>query len=397
MTYDYFAINFTSVVGFFFLLIFLYANASLEAKIKRIFYVLILLEFVEAVTYSLELWTTTFENLSPLRLWLSAIGYAVRPYIFCLMLMLAMRNKGEKRLSKVIYIPAIINTLTAFSVFFTDIVYSYTLDNQFVRGPLGYITYIVVILYLIVLMVVVVQNHTDHSKLEIMIIFAISVLLFCSMAIEAVYAIRTINRTSIIMATIFYYMFFQTQIHKAAIIKEQGIRRQLEHSNKIDGNTGLLNKQAFNSAAQELLSENLSSVGVLFVDLDHLKELNDTLGHAMGDIAIADTAKVLQTVFRKTDLIGRFGGDEFYVLLPNIPLSRLQVCLQELLRNMQRTYSVQNTSVNVSASIGAVYTENPSRQDFDKLVHMADEALYEAKAAGRNRVVIREQKKIEKI
>ena len=117
----------------------------------------------------------------------------------------------------------------------------------------------------------------------------------------------------------------------------------------------------------------------------------------MGDIAIADTAKVLQTVFRKTDLIGRFGGDEFYVLLPNIPLSRLQVCLQELLRNMQRTYSVQNTSVNVSASIGAVYTENPSRQDFDKLVHMADEALYEAKAAGRNCVVIREQKKIEKI
>ena len=131
-----------------------------------------------------------------------------------------------------------------------------------------------------------------------MIIFAISVLLFCSMAIEAVYAIRTINRTSIIMATIFYYMFFQTQIHKAAIIKEQGIRRQLEHSNKIDGNTGLLNKQAFNSAAQEMLSENLSSVGVLFVDLDHLKQLNDTLGHAMGDIAIADTAKVLQTVFR---------------------------------------------------------------------------------------------------
>ena len=209
MTYDYFTINFTSVVGFFFLLIFLYANASLEAKIKRIFYVLIFLEFVEALTYSLELWTTTFETLSPLRLWLSAIGYAVRPYIFCLMLMLAMRNKGEKRLSKVIYIPAIINTLTAFSVFFTDIVYSYTLDNQFVRGPLGYITYIVVILYLIVLMVVVMQNHTDHSKLEIMIIFAISVLLFCSMAIEAVYAIRTINRTSIIMATIFYYMFFK--------------------------------------------------------------------------------------------------------------------------------------------------------------------------------------------
>ena len=98
MTYDYFTINFTSVAGFFFLLIFLYANAMLETKIKRIFYVLILIEFIEALTYSLELWTTTFVTLSPMRLWLSAIGYAIRPFIFCLMLMLALRN-NEKRSS----------------------------------------------------------------------------------------------------------------------------------------------------------------------------------------------------------------------------------------------------------------------------------------------------------
>lgn len=290
---------------------------------------MILLEFIEALTYSLELWTTTFETLSPLRLWLSAVGYTVRPFIFCLMLVLALRNASAKQVPKILYLPAVINTVAAFSVFFTDIVYSYSPDNLFHRGPLGYITYVVVILYLIILMVVVIQNHADHPKLEIMIIFAISLLLLFAMAIEAIFSVRTIGRTSIIMVTIFYYMFFQTQINKAAIIKEQGIRQQLEHFNKIDSNTGVLNKQAFNAAAKEILSgenrQNLSRVGFLFLDLEHLKEVNDTLGHTVGDLAISNAAAAIRTVFRGSDLIGRLGGDEFFVLLPNIPRHRLEI------------------------------------------------------------------------
>ena len=70
VAYDYFTINFPSVVGFIFLLIFLFANSSVAPKIKKTFYLLIGLEFIEMLTYSLELWTTTFETLSPLRLWL---------------------------------------------------------------------------------------------------------------------------------------------------------------------------------------------------------------------------------------------------------------------------------------------------------------------------------------
>jgi len=259
MTYDYFAINFPSVSGFIFLLIFLYANSSLDVKIKRIFYLLTLLGFVEMITYSLELWTTTFATLSPLRLWLSAIGYSVRPLIFCLMLKLAMRNTRKQHFPKIFYLPTVINTVAAFSVFFTDIVYSYTADNLFQRGPLGYITYIVTILYLIILMVVVSRSHVNHPKLEILIIFAISMLLFFVMAVEALYAVRTVGRTAIMMVTVFYYMFFQSQAHRESITKEQFIRGQLEHANRIDGSTGVLNKTSFTHAAQEILSTHASS------------------------------------------------------------------------------------------------------------------------------------------
>lgn len=394
MTYDYFTINFTSFVGFCFLLIFLYANASLDKQIKQIFYLTIFLEFIEAVAYSLELWTTTFATLSPLRLWLSAIGYSVRPFIFCMVLMLAMRDEGAQKWKKWVFLPAVINMLFAFSVFFTDLVYSYTPANEFMRGPLGFMTHFVVVLYLIVLIVVAFHNHANHPKLEVMIIFAICGVLVFSMAVEAIFLIRTVGRASLIMVTIFYYMFFQTQVHRDSITKEQGMRQQLEHSSRVDGSTGVLNKKAFRAAAEVLLSEenkqNLSSLGFLFVDLDHLKELNDSLGHATGDIAIFDAARAIQGVFRDTDLVGRFGGDEFCVLVPNIPLYRFQAGLEELLQSLRKEYSANSVSVTVTASMGAIYAGGPVLPGLEHLLYLSDVAMYEAKSAGRNCYVLKE-------
>ena len=394
LAYDYFTINFTSVSGFIFLLIFLYANAALDRKIKRIFYIMLFVEFIEMLTYSLELWTTTFETLSQARLWLSAIGYSVRPIIFCLMLMLAARNVNDQHFPKVFYLPVIANIIAAFSVFFTDIVYSYTTDNIFQRGPLGYFTHIVTIIYLVILMTVVVKSHENHPKLEVLIIFAVSMLILFAMVIEAVYSIRTIGRSSIIMVTIFYYMFFQTRIHNESMTKEQSIRMQLEHANRMDGNTGVLNKKAFSDEMKKFLQEQnentASRFGFVFLDLDHLKEINDKLGHSIGDIAISDVADTIRAVFRKTDLIGRFGGDEFCILLPNIPEQRFRCCLDEIQEKLKRKYSIDDTIVHVTASMGAVYVEGYIDLSYEQLIQMADEALYQAKKSGRNCHVIKE-------
>ena len=393
MTYDYLSINYTAVAGILFLMIFLLANASLDPKIRRIFFLLILLEAVEIIAYSAELHTTTFPTLHPARLWLSAIGYSVRPFIFCLILMLATRNTTAQQFPKAYLVPALLNVVTAFSVFFTDIVYSYSPDNQFHRGPLGYITYAVVLLYLIFLILVVIRNHAGRPKLETLIIFAICALIVFAMLAEALYSIRTLGRSSIVMATIFYYMFFQTQIYRSSLSQEQTIRQQLEHANRLDGTTGVLNKSAFTEAAKTLLEKHNTqpypTLGFLFLDLDHLKHLNDTLGHTMGDLAIADAVDAIQAIYRRTDLIGRFGGDEFCVLLPNIPRHRFQTCLEAIQCRLEREYCVDHVSVRVTASIGAVYSE-ANDLTYEKLVSQADEALYEAKAAGRNCHVIRE-------
>jgi len=394
LTYDYMAINFTSVAGFIFLLIFLHANSTLDKSIKQIYYTLVLIEFVEMLTYSLELWTTTFETLSPLRLWLSAIGYSIRPFIFCLMLKLAVRPAENKRFPRLYYLPAILNVAGSFSVFFTGIVYSYTQTNQFVRGPLGYLTHIVVIIYLFLLTWEVVRSHAGRSKLETLIIFAISTLLIFSMVIEAVFLVRTIGRASIILVTIFYYMFFQTNEHNNSFSREQSIRQQLEYDSMTDPATGALNKKAFADAAKSIMAptgkQPPARIGFIFLDMDYLKTINDTLGHEMGDHAISDTAAIIRGSCRNSDLLGRFGGNEFCAMLPNIPRQRFEVLLNGIQQKMYREYSAGDTKVAVTASMGAVYSENISALTYEHMVRCADKALYEAKASGRNCFVLRE-------
>lgn len=394
MTYDYLTINYTAVVGIVFLLIFLHFNASLDKRIKHIFHVLILTEFVEMVVYSLELWTTTFAHLSPLRLWFSAIGYTVRPLILCLIVMLATRNESVERFPKLFFLPAALNTAAAFSVFFTDIVYSYTPDNLFVRGPLGFFTHAVALIYLVILILVVINGNRGRSKLETLIIFAISLLIVFFMTAEAVWDIRTLGRSSIVMITIFYYMFFQSRVYKNSLSTEQSIRSELELASRTDGLTGLLNKNAFANAATNLLraydSIPHSGIALLFVDLDHLKAVNDTFGHAAGDTAITDAANTLRSTFRKTDLVGRFGGDEYCLLLLNIPKDPFVGCLKKIQDGLRREYTENGVTVSVSASIGAVYTGRPITAPYEELMRLADEALYEAKAAGRDCYIIKE-------
>ena len=156
----------------------------------------------------------------------------------------------------------------------------------------------------------------------------------------------------------------------------------------------MLNKKAFNYTAKEILHhskmQSSFSVGFVFLDLDHLKKLNDTLGHAMGDVAIAETANIIRELCRKTDLIGRFGGDEFYIMLPDISKQRFYEILDEVQVKLQREYASESASVTVTASIGAVYTQDAGKLNYEQLIQMADEAMYEAKLSGRNRKSIKE-------
>ncbi|MGM0516489.1 MAG: diguanylate cyclase domain-containing protein [Pseudomonadota bacterium] len=164
---------------------------------------------------------------------------------------------------------------------------------------------------------------------------------------------------------------------------EQRIRHQAHH----DPLTDLPNRTALRyhiDQAVERARRNESGLAVLFLDLDHFKEVNDRLGHAVGDQLLREVAARLRELLRYEDTVGRLGGDEFLIVLEGLPALHFagQVAAK-VVEALTRPFRLGDQSVEIGASIGiAVYPEHAG--DTDALINHADAAMYDAKASGRN-------------
>ena len=174
--------------------------------------------------------------------------------------------------------------------------------------------------------------------------------------------------------------------------------RQLEEAASVDGKTGLLNAAAWHVRATRALrraERTEGNVGLLVLDLDHFKLVNDQYGHLVGDHVLATVAAAVRDEVRDDDLVGRFGGEEFVVLLPNTDADDgriAAVAVAERIRKRVAGIKVEVSDVrgpvvvdNLTVSIGgASYPADGS--DLGQLLEVADTAMYAAKRAGRNAV-----------
>jgi diguanylate cyclase (GGDEF)-like protein len=122
------------------------------------------------------------------------------------------------------------------------------------------------------------------------------------------------------------------------------------------------------------------------IDADHFKDINDQYGHATGDRALRVIADRCRSALRKTDVFGRFGGEEFVVLFVETGLVEAQRVAERLLTKVAEPVSSQD-GVVVPVTISAGVVERRSGETLDSILKIADEALYQAKREGRNRVV----------
>jgi len=167
---------------------------------------------------------------------------------------------------------------------------------------------------------------------------------------------------------------------------------QLRSQARIDAKTGLLNAAAWRSEAtiQFARAQRAGSpVALAIADLDHFKNVNDTHGHLAGDAVLAATAATLRRSLRSGDLLGRFGGEEFTILLPQADAADAAQVAERLRDSLAAQAMLDGRPggpVRVTISVGVATTASPAARDLTDLLAAADAALYQAKASGRNAV-----------
>jgi two-component system, cell cycle response regulator len=157
-----------------------------------------------------------------------------------------------------------------------------------------------------------------------------------------------------------------------------------------DSLTGVWNRAAIMDFLKVELERTIrqgNCMGVIIADLDHFKKVNDTFGHPAGDAVLREAAQRMHRALRPYDRIGRYGGEEFLITAPNCDLNQT-LALAERIRCAINIEPVKNQNVEISmtVSLGVAIGCNQSGENSGELIAAADEALYNAKKAGRNRV-----------
>jgi len=185
-----------------------------------------------------------------------------------------------------------------------------------------------------------------------------------------------------------YFNAFETSLKNHKIVDIDVYEKAIKESTH-DNLTGLFNK----SYLQEALNQHISlakrhntDLSVLFLDIDNFKEINDTFGHHAGDIVLKNVAHTISQEMRASDIISRFGGDEFVILMPNTYKTNA-LLLSERLRNTikQKTITIKGTTHKITVS-GGVASFPIDALKAENLINLADSALYRAKGAGKNSI-----------
>ena len=176
--------------------------------------------------------------------------------------------------------------------------------------------------------------------------------------------------------------------HLQDLLKAQ--RGMMEEIATTDSLTNIANLRSFRSSLEEEFNRSLrygDPMSVLMADLDRFKDINDTYGHPRGDAVLKETAEIMLTVMRTVDLVARYGGEEVVVIMPHTDLDGAARAAERVRSAIEaRHFKGLPAAGSITVSIGVTTLVEGIETNMDRMVQMADEALYRAKQKGRNRV-----------
>jgi len=160
----------------------------------------------------------------------------------------------------------------------------------------------------------------------------------------------------------------------------------IQHLSQIDPLTNALNRRSISDCLEKLERKPTISYALVLIDLDHFKQINDQYGHDKGDETLIKVSEVLSQIIRDSDVVGRFGGEEFILILNQSSLEQAKIIAERCRQAIQQLNLISDLgeSIRVTASFGIALSNTQLRPQ--QLLSQADKALYEAKACGRNQV-----------
>jgi diguanylate cyclase (GGDEF)-like protein len=173
--------------------------------------------------------------------------------------------------------------------------------------------------------------------------------------------------------------------------------QRLEHASTHDFLTSALTRSAFMRLGQnafELMQATKKPLALVMVDIDHFKQVNDRFGHVIGDLVLVEFSRIAQATLREGSLFGRFGGEEFAVIMPNARLADAVATSMRLRAEVERAVLgvIGSEELQITLSVGLSYRDDLSNETLNSMLTAADNALYRAKTSGRNQVIISEDR-----
>jgi len=194
-----------------------------------------------------------------------------------------------------------------------------------------------------------------------------------------------------VLAMVYFAVSFHAYVDRSMSYfkRMRDYNNQLQDLASHDPLTRVFNAGAYYRACDQQIHTSQrtnQAFAVLFIDLDHFKSINDTYGHAVGDDVLRAVAETLQTAVRRSDIVGRIGGEEFSVFLPNTQVQGAEQLAEALRMAIESIHiEVDGVRLRITASIG-VAAKRYEQETMQAIQQHADQAMYEAKRGGRNRV-----------
>ncbi|MEI0798086.1 diguanylate cyclase [Brachyspira intermedia] len=191
---------------------------------------------------------------------------------------------------------------------------------------------------------------------------------------------------------------------KSSIEKDKVIKKLMKEidtlhaQSTIDPLTGLFNVRYFNKIIEEEVERAKRykySISIIFMDLDHFKDINDIYGHDCGNVVLHEIGRLLSNssdninMLRKSDIAIRYGGEEFIVICPNTKKEQAYIVAERIRKTVEKKrFSYESTIINVTVSVGIAEHKGTSKKPIADTIKNADTAMYEAKHLGRNKVIL---------